>query len=180
MPQLYPGRRYTRDRAPLQILRGYYPTEPGHLSVTATPKIGEGIKEGMAITLDSNKEWIKAVTAGNLTVLSKSVFVARQDQDNPAVQASGKLVGLDCSGQFEFQTGYVVPDTFTLDMEITIAAGGLFAKALTGNKVVGKVSALGAGAGGLIAYAGLMAPTAAVADSATLQFKTVAHYIKAV
>jgi hypothetical protein len=132
----------------------------------------------MAITLDVNNEWVKATTA-NETSLTKSVFVARQDQDNPAVQASGKLTGLDCSGQFEFQTGYVAADTYALDMEISVLNGGEFQKAAIGDKVVGKVSALGSGAGGLIPYAGLILPTSSAATSATLQFKTCAHYVKA-
>lgn len=180
MPQLYPGRRYTRTKAPLGILRGYRPTEPGHLSVTATPKDGEAIKQGMAITLDSNGEWVKAATAAK-TTLSASVFVARQDQDDPAVQASGKLTGLDCSGEFEFQTGYIVAATFARDSELTVETGGTgsFKLAVTGDVVRGKVSALGAGAGNLIAYAGLVPPTATAADAARVQFKTVAPYIKA-
>ncbi len=175
MPQLYPSRRYMRDRAPLGILRGYYPTEPGHLSVVAKPKDGEAIKEGMAITLDTNGEWVKATTA-NETSLTKSVYVARQDQDNPAVQAAGKLTGLDCSGTFEFQTGYVDAATYAIDDEIAVENGGTFRKATVGDKVVGKVSALGSGAGGLIAYSGLITPAT---NSERLQFKTVAHYLKA-
>jgi hypothetical protein len=179
MPQLYPGRRYTRTKAPLGILRGYRPTEPGHLSVTAKPKDGEAIKQGMAITLDNNGEWVKAPTAARAT-LTVSVFVARQDQDDPAVQASGKLTGLDCSGEFEFLTGYIVPNTFARDMELTVDPGtGNFAVATTGQKVVGKVSALGTGAGGLIAFDGLTPPTATAADAARVQFKTVAPYMKA-
>lgn len=179
MPQLYPGRRYTRAKAPLGILRGYRPTEPGHLSVTAKPKDGEAIKQGMAITLDSNGEWVKAPTAAR-TTLTVSVFVARQDQDDPAVQASGKLTGLDCSGTFEFQTGYVVAATFAKDAELTIEPGtGNFMLAASTHKVVGKVSALGDGAGGLIAYTGLTPPTATAADAARVQFKTVPAYIKA-
>jgi len=179
MPQLYPGRRYTRAKAPLGIPRGYYPTEPGHLSVTAKPKDGEAIKQGMAITLDNNGEWVKAPAAAR-TSLTKSVYVARQDQDDPAVQASGKLTGLDCSGTFEFQTGYIVAATFALDTELTIEDGtGNFKVAAANDKVVGRVSALGTGAGGLIAYPGLVPPTATAADAARVQFKTVPAYIKA-
>lgn len=197
MPQLYPGRRYTRPKAPLQILRGYYPTEPGHLSVTATPKTGEGIYQGMAITKDANGEWVKATTA-NKTSLTTSVFIARHDQDDPAVQASGKLVGLDCSGSFEVQTGYALAGSYALDVEVAVEGGGVtgnFKVAATGDKVVGKVSAIGMAANGLIAYggksfqgaipvgtvdsAGLVTPTALRVDAARLQFKTVAHYIKA-
>lgn len=188
MPQLYPGRRYTRAKAPLQILRGYYPTEPGHLSVTAKPKDGEAIKQGMAITLDSNNEWVKAPAAARTgadaalraVALKTSVFIARQDQDDPAVQASGKLVGLDCSGQFEVLTGYIVPGTFALDAELTIEDGtGFFKLAAADDKVVGRVSGLGTGAGFLVAYSGLVPPTATAADAARVQFKTVQSYIKA-
>ncbi len=179
MPQLYPGRRYTRTKAPLGFPRGYRPTEPGHLSVTATPKDGEAIKQGMAITLDVNGEWVKAPTAA-ATDLAVSVFVARQDQDDPAVQASGKLTGLDCSGQFEFLTGYAVAATYAVDSELTVEAGtGNFKLAVADDKVVGKVSATGDAAGGLIAYTGLIPPTVSAATAARLQFKTVPAYIKA-
>lgn len=179
MPQLYPGRRYTRPKAPLQIIRGYYPTEPGHLSVTAKPKDGEGIFQGMAICLDTNGEWVKAPAAAR-TTLSKSVYISRHDQEDPAVQASGKLVGLDCSGSFEVQTGYVLAGTFSRDAEITIddATGNFKLATVTGDKVVAKVSALGSGAGGLIAYSGLVPPTATAAAAARVQFKTVAPYTK--
>lgn len=180
MPQLYPGRRYTRAKAPLGIPRGHYPTEPGHLSVTAKPKDGEAIKQGMAITLDNNGEWVKAPAAAE-TTLALSVYVARQDQDDPAVQASGKLTGLDCSGSFEFQTGYIVANTFALDSELTAAGDGSgnFKLAQAGDIVRGKVSALGDGAGGLISYPGLVLPTATAADAARIQFKTVPAYLKA-
>lgn len=179
MPQLYPGRRYTRAKAPLQILRGYYPTEPGHLSVTAKPKDGEAIFQGMAICLDNNGEWVKAPAAAR-TTLSKSVFIARQDQEDPAVQSSGKLTGLDCSGTFEVQTGYVVAGTFTRDAEITIddATGNFKLAGATGDKVIGQVTAVGSGVGGLIAYSGLVPPTATAAAADRVQFKTVAHYTK--
>ena len=179
MPQLYPGRRYVRAKAPLQILKGYYPTEPGHLSVTAAPKLDEGIKQGMAIVRVAG-EWVKATTAAK-TTLATSVFIARHDQDDPAVQASGKLVGLDCSGEFEVQTGYVVAATFAIDSEITVEGGGVtgnFKLAVAGDIVHGKVTATGTGAGGLIAYPGLVLPTTPAADSEMLQFKTVAAYVK--
>ena len=178
MPQLYPGRRYTRAKAPLQIIRGYNPTEPGHLSVTAKPKDGEGIFQGMAICLDNNGEWVKAPAVAR-TTLSKSVYISRHDQEDPAVQASGKLVGLDCSGSFEVQTGYVIAGTFSRDAEITIDdATGNFKLAAVADKVVAKVSALGSGAGGLIAYSGLVPPTATAAAAARVQFKTVTPYTK--
>lgn len=180
MPQLYPGRRYTRAKAPLQILRGYHPTEPGHLSVTAKPKDGEAIFQGMAICLDNNGEWIKAPVAAR-TTLSKSVFISRHDQEDPAVQASGKLVGLDCSGEFEVQTGYVVAGTFAIDTEITIddGTGNFKIAGATGDKVVGKVSARSAaGTGGLIPYSGLTPPTATAVAAERLQFKTCPHYTK--
>ena len=187
MPQLYPGRRYTRPKAPLQILRGYYPNEPGHLSVTAKPKDGAGIYQGMAITLNNDGEWIKAKigavpgAAGwsDAKGLSTSIFIARHDQEDPAVQASGKLTGLDCSGSFEVQTGYVVAATFGRDSEITVADGtGEFKLAVSGDHVVGRVSAVGGGAGGLIEYAGLVPPTATKVAAERLQFKTVANYTK--
>lgn len=187
MPQLYPGRRFARAKAPLQIIRGYYPTEPGHLSVTATPKDGEGIKQGMAITLDNDGLWVKAPatarTGADATALAvalkTSVFISRHDQDDPAVQASGKLVGLDCSGQFEVQTGYVVSANFVLDSELTVeAATGNFVLAVPGDKIVGRVSAKGDLSTGLFSYTGLVPPTAVPADAARLQFKTVQSYIK--
>lgn len=191
MPQLYPTRRYTRAKAPLGIVRGYSPTDPGRLSVTAEPKLGEGIKQGMAITLDNNGQWVKAPSNAS-TALNISVFVARQDQDDPAVQSSNKLTGLDCSGSYELLTGYVVAGTYGLDAELTIEPGtGNFTLATTGKKVVGKVSKVGNGLGGLIAWAptpsgrsggtapGSIPPTATAADAARLQFKTVQAYLKA-
>lgn len=180
MPPLYPGRRYARAKAPLQIVRGYRPTEPGHLSVTASPKDSEDIKQGMAITLDSDGKWIKA-TGLAVSDVSVSVYVARQDQDDPAVQASGKLTGLDCSGEFEFLTGYFVSGTnYMRDSELTIQAGtGCFKLATTtGDKVVGKVSATGSAADRTVPYVGLTPPTATIAGAARLQFKTVPAYKK--
>ena len=178
MPQLYPGRRYLRTKAPLQIVRGYYPTEPGHLSVTAKPKDAEGIAQGMAICLDNNGQWIKADAAAR-THLSRSVYVARQDQDDPAVQSSGELVGLSLAGKIELLTGYIVAGTFALDSEITVEAGtGNFIAAIGSDKVVAKVSAIGAGAGGLIPYTGLTPPTDTAAHAARIQIKTVAAYTK--
>lgn len=172
-----PGRRFYRARMPLQILTGYYPTEPVKLSCLAKPKDDEGICQGMAIVKDVNGEWVKAVDA-DATVLNKSVYIARQDQDDHAVQNCGKLVGLDCSDKYEVQTGYVEDlssGSFAVDQELTVGNGGLFVLATTGDQVVAKVTAIGTGEDGRIDIGGL---TRAATNTLVLQFKTCASYAK--
>ncbi len=171
------ARRIYRARMPLQIIIGYYPTEPVKLSSLAKPKDGEAIYSGMAIVKDSNGEWIKALDA-NATALNKSVYIARQDQDDHAVQACSKLVGLDCSDRFEVQSGYVEDlssGAFEVDQELTVGTGGLFVRAEVGDQVVAKVSAIGTGADGLIDIGGL---SRAATSTLVLQFKTCAPYVK--
>jgi hypothetical protein len=162
---------------PLQILKGYTPTEPVKLSCLAKPKDAEGIYQGMAIVKDVNGEWVKAAAA-DATALNKSIYIARQDQDDHAVQNCGKLVGLDCSDKYEVQTGYVEDlssGAWTVDQELTVGNGGLFVRAAVGDQVVGQVTAIGTGEDGRIDIGGL---TRAASNTLVLQFKTVARFVK--
>ncbi len=178
MPLLYPGRRFNREKAPVRVIRGYYPTEPRRNSKTAAPKDGEDIKQGMALTLDNNGEWVKAVAAAS-TDVKVTVYVARQDQDDPAVQASGKLTGMELTYDLELQTGYIVAGTFAVDSELTVEADtGNFKLATADERVVAKVSALGTGAGGLFEYTGIPS-TETLEDAVLVQFKAAAPYIRA-
>lgn len=173
---LYPNKRFIRAKVPLNVLVGWTPTQPLKLQGIAKPKDGEAILSGMAIAKDGNGEWVKTV-AGDTTSRTKSIFIAIQDQDDHAVQASGKLTALDCSDEYEVQTGYVnASGTYAVDAELAVMAGGIFKLAASGDKVVGKVTKVGNAANALIDL-GLTALAPSATDMKVIQFKTCAPYL---
>ena len=175
---LYTSRRVYRAKAPLQVLIGFSPTEPLKLAVTATPKLAEAILSGMAIAKDTNGQWVKALDA-DATIAKKSIFIALQDQDDLAVQSSGKLVGLDCSDSYEVQTGYfktLSSGAYAYDDQLSVGTGGVFAKAASGDYVRAKITLAGAETNGTINIGGV---TPCATDNTVIQMKTVAPYIMA-
>ena len=178
-------KRIPRAKVPMQVLRGFYPTEPNKLSSLAAPLdvdvTAEGlgyvaIKSGMAIVKATGLYrglaavgFRSAVAADALT--SAPIYIALHDADAHDVQAAGSLVGLDCSDKFEVQTGYSSGVTWALDDEVFVGAGGSFTNvAATGsNRVVGIVTAIGAGANNTIVTGG---KTPSASDMKVIQFKT--------
>lgn len=182
------SKRVLRDKLPVQVPIGFNPTEPVKLSSLAPSIDDEAIYEGMVLKkttgtvggVASQTGFAKAVDADQDTDVT--FYIATHDGDSHDVQASGKLVGLDCSDKFEIQTGYFdTTETWAVDDPLTVGTGGILIKA-AGNdgvtvgpgvdqRIVGYVTAVGDGIGNSIAYVG-KTPSCAVADAVMLQFKT--------
>jgi hypothetical protein len=172
-------RRFQRERLPIQVLIGFNPTEPLKLSYLAPPIDGQGIRQGMVLKrgtgnvagVSGTAGFLKTVTADSTS--TASLFIALHDQDSHDVQAAGKLVGLDCSDDFEIRSGYFDPDeTWALDDPLTAGDGGILVKAGEGDTVLGYISAIDAGdAKGRIRYTG-KTPSCPAADAFMIQFKT--------
>jgi hypothetical protein len=174
-----------RAKLPLQVLRGFYPTEPSKLSSLAEPLNANDIKSGMVIVKNPSGKWIRAQVADSILDetggTTKSFYIALTDADALDVQASGKLVGLDCSDTFELQSGYFDKSVvWAVGDKLTVGANGTLAKAVAnateGVQVIGEVTEIGADLpgpdGNPIPYAGF-APSCPAADAYLLQFKTV-------
>ena len=162
--------RFTRAKVRLQVLIGFNPTEPVKLSSLAAP--AATIKSGQVLKKAIGK-FTPAIAADRLT--KTSFFIALHDSDDHDVQASGKLVGLDCSDTYELQTGYFSGSTFLLDDALTVAADGNLAVAVTGDVIVARISAVptdkdGAPLGNGIFTSGGLTPSAA--DQNVIQIKT--------
>lgn len=178
-----PNKRFVRDRLPIQVIRGNYPTEPGKLSSLAPPIDDEAIRSGMLLVKDTGlvdgtstagafRKTVAATDAAVDTNENTSYFIARHDQDGHDVQASGGLVGLDCSDDYEIQTGYFDDQiTYAVDMPLTAGDGGVFTEAGEGDVVVAYITKVGSGTGNSIAYVGNTPPTAR-ADAEYIQLKT--------
>lgn len=184
-----------RAKLPLQVLRGFYPTEPTKLSSLAAPLNANDIKSGMVILKDNTGNWVRAQAANALYAenagVSKSFFIALTDADALDVQASGKLVGLDCSDTFELQSGYFDKTVVWVEGDkLTVGVNGTLVKAAAhateATQVIGIVTAVGPsvdadgvdlpGVGNPIPYVGFT-PSCAAADAYMLQFKTVDQVI---
>jgi hypothetical protein len=180
------NRRIARARVPMQVLRGFNPTEPGKLSLLAAPIDGQAIQSGMVIVRGtgtvngkaSQQGWLKAQAADSIGATGAneviSYFLALHDQDSHDVQASGGLVGLDCSDDYEVQTGYFVKSgSYVFNSPLTCGADGQVTLAtVTNANILGYVTRVGSGANGQIPYVGKTPPTANAADAEVLQFKT--------
>lgn len=176
-------KRVFRDKLPLEILRGNYLTEPTKLTSLAAAIDSEAIRSGMLIVkatgevagISTPGSWRKAVAADALVAASESLsfYIAVHDQDSHDAQAAGGIVGLDCSDDFEIQTGYFDSGvTWALNMPVTAdAAGVLTEAATTGDVIVGYVTAVGGGTGNSLAYVG-KTPSTLAANSDVLQIKT--------
>jgi hypothetical protein len=175
------NKRFTRAKVPMQVVRGFYPTEPNKLSSLATPldpaaTFGVAIKSGMAIVRGTGsintvagKEGFRNAVATDAT-LQVPIFIALHDADAHDVQASGSLVGLDCSDKFEVQTGYYDPATlWGVNDLVAVGAGGTFKQAVSGDFIVGIVTAVGTGTNGTIISGGR---TPSATDMKVIQFKT--------
>lgn len=187
------NRRFTRDKVPLQVLIGFNPTEPVKLSSLAAPldtvepdgqSTGRiAIKSGMAIVKDGGYHYGVTTAAGfrpseaNDAQTSASVFIALPDASSLDVQASGKLVGLDCSDRFEVQTGYYDPAVmWEIDMPVTVGNDGVFTEADSGDTIVGYITAIGSGTNNTIVVPG---KTPSATDTKVIQFKTAQNGQKA-
>ena len=167
-------KRVFRDKLPLEILRGNYLTEPTKLTSLAAAADDAAIRSGMLIVKDAGS-WRKAVATDSIGAASetKAFYIAVHDQDSHDAQAAGGIVGLDCSDDFEIQTGYFDTDeTWVLGMPVTAGAGGILVEAdATGDAIIGYVTAIGSGTGNSLAYAG-KTPSTLAANSDVLQIKT--------
>ncbi len=177
----YSTRRFLRAKLPVQVLRGFSPTEPHKLSSLAEPVNATDIKSGMAIVKDGNGKWVRAQAADAEFARGstpKSIYIALQDADSLDVQASGKLVGLDCSDKYEIQTGYFKQDdVWAVGDKVTVGANGIFVKAAqdatNDTQYIGEITAVGdVDTTNAIAYVGYT-PSCAAADATLIQFKTV-------
>jgi hypothetical protein len=173
------NKRFIRAKAPMQVLIGFSPTEPVKLSSLAAPLDlavgGVAIKSGMAIVKDSGTVNGVAVTEGFRNAEAadatngKAIYIALHDADSHDVQASGKLVGLDCSDKYEVLTGYFAAGTYALDDPLYVGADGVFTNVAPApsSKVVGYISAVGTGNG---LFVGGKTPSAL--DMNMIRFKT--------
>lgn len=181
-----------RAKLPLQVLRGFSPTEPtGKLSSLAAPLTATDIKSGMVMVKDANGKYIPAVALDALFTenggVGKSFYIALSDADALDVQASGSLVGLDCSDTFELQSGYFDKTVvWAVGDKLAAGDGGNLVKATahatSAKAIIGEVTAIGtgldssgadiAGVGNPIPYIGFT-PSCLAADAWMLQFKTI-------
>jgi hypothetical protein len=165
------NKRFTRAKVRLQVLIGFNPTEPVKLSSLAPPN--GVIKSGQVIKKVTGK--FNPTVVGDKTTKA-SFFIALHDSDDHDVQASGKLVGLDCSDTYELQTGYFTGTTFSLDDALTVAADGkLIVTTTTNDVIVARISAVptdkdGAPVGNGIFTSGGLTPSAT--DQNVIQIKT--------
>ena len=178
-------RRVYRDKVPMQVLRGFYPTEPSKLSLSLAPIDAEAIKSGMVIKrstgtvggVASQPGFAKAVStdtdAPAVGAPAVQIFLALHDQDSHDVQAAGVLVGLDCSDDYEVQTGYFnAASTYAIGDPLSVSAtDGSVDLAGNGDVIIGYITAVGGNANGSIPYVG-KTPSTAVANSDVIQFKT--------
>lgn len=182
------SRRFLRDRLPLQILRGFYLTEPGKLTFLAPPATNEvdEIKSGMLLVVAdvvvngaTVKGFRRAQIADNST--AQTFYIAVHDANNLNVQASGLLVGLDCSDTFEVQTGHFLTGadvSYSRDLALTAGANGVVKAATNGDIIIGYVSAVGTNSNGSFPYVGLTPGLTDPANATMLQFKTAQSGIK--
>jgi hypothetical protein len=178
-----------RKALPVQVLTGFYPTEPVKLSYLAAPEPGVTILSGMAMKkvngTDHKGQPVKVfrpTEAGDAAAAPHSQFyIALHDDDSHDVQQSGKLVGLDCSDSFELLTAHFTAPgggSFDVDDPLTVGANGRFRLAEEGEVVVGYITAKGGNADGSHAWQGATPPVDV--DDVTsfksyIQMKTARH-----
>lgn len=165
-------KRFKRAKLPMQVLRGFNPTEPTKLSSLAPPKADEEIYAGMVMVKEAGEFRIAtSAEAASATSEGTSFYIALHDYDSHDVQASGGLVGLDCSDDYEIQTGYFDPDiTWAVDLPVTVGDDGVLTEAVTaGHVILGYVTAVGAGTNNAIPYVG---KTPSAEDTLVIQIKT--------
>jgi hypothetical protein len=176
------NKRVYRDKVPMQVLRGFNPTEPGKLTSLAPPIDDEAIRSGMVIVkatglvngVNTAGAFQKAQSTDAPVAASESTsfYLALHDQDSHDVQAAGGLVGLDCSDDYEVQTGYF--DTgvvWAIDMPLTLGDDGVVTEATSGDVIIGYVTKVGDGTNNVIEYVG-KTPSTTAANSTVVQFKT--------
>ena len=103
---------YARSKPRVQILKGWDPNEPRTRTRSAPVKSGVTVLSGEILALewvsaDSEWQWVLA-DRSNAEHRKQAPYIAQDDSVDPDVRASGQLVGLSCSGQFEVQTAYYV------------------------------------------------------------------------
>jgi hypothetical protein len=172
------SKRIFRAKLPVQVPRGFNPTEPDKLSSSAPPIDGEAIYSGMVMVKAtglvggvSTAGAFEKAQADQSQLLDKSFYIAIHDQDSHDVQASGRLVGLDCSDNYEILTGYFDSGvTWALDMPLTVGNDGIVTEADTaGNVIIGYITKIGGGTNNAIEYVG---KTASASSTLMIQFKT--------
>lgn len=175
------SRRIMRDYVPMQVIRGFEPTEPQKLSSLAPPIDDEAIRSGMVLVKATGLvngtntagafQKAAATDAPSSASESKSFYLALHDQDSHDVQAAGGLVGLDCSDEYEVQTGYFDTGvTWAVDMPLTVGAGGIVTEATTeGDVIIGYITKIGSGTHNAIEYVG---KTPSATNTLVVQFKT--------
>ena len=177
-------RRVKRARVPIQVIRGENPTEPVRLSSLAPPIDDEEIRSGMVLVKDTglvngantDGAFRKTVAATDSLVATNehtSYFIARHDQDSHDVQQAGGLVGLDCSDDYEIQSGYFDKEvTYQLDTPLTADDDGEITEATAGTVIIGYITKIGSGTGNSLPYVGKTPSTGTLANAEVIQFKT--------
>jgi len=124
-----------RAKLHLRVLQGWDGNGSNSLFVNAKPKVGEAIYSGMAVVLDDNGEWVKAL--GDATT---PVFVAWEDQDSPDVQGSGVLKAFPVYGGFKIQTGYFSMENGQLaeglEVTVSVSNAGYFCRRTADTQVL--------------------------------------------
>lgn len=173
-------KRFIRAKVKMQVLRGFYPTEPNKLSSLAapldvTPGTDVAIKSGMPIVKKTGTYRGLAVTGFRNceaadAISGVPVYLALHDADAHDVQAAGSLVGLDCSDKFEVQTGYYDPAiVWQLNDPLMVGPDGVLTLAVATRFIVGYITAVGTGTNNTIITGG---KTPSATDMKVIQFKT--------
>lgn len=110
---------YQRSTPKLRILRGDIPTLPSQRSRRYAPKAGEGILSGHLISYSvADQAWVKGMSSGGIP------FLAREDDTEYDVLASGVLTGLSLADPVRVQTAFFVSGTYLPNDPLTPATGG--------------------------------------------------------
>jgi len=123
------------------------------------------------LVVRDGSEW-RPSTAADATSARLSFYLAYQSDESHDVQAAERLVGLDCSDDYEVQTGYYADEDYAVDDPLTAGEAGQVTIARFGDVIIGQVTRVGTAANNALAYAGRTPPTATIAAAAMLQFKT--------
>jgi hypothetical protein len=129
---------YQRATPKLRILRGDIPTLPSQRSQRHAPKPGEDILSGMLISYKiADQAWVKGLSDGAIP------FLAREDDTEYDVLASGVLTGLSLADPVRVQTAFFVSGVYVPGDLLTPATGGDVGKlkvGASGDPLVGIVS----------------------------------------
>ncbi len=131
---------YERATPILRVLRGELMTLPSQRSQRHAPKAGQDIKSAMLISYDiSDDAWVKGMSDGSIP------YLAREDDTEYDVLASGVLTGLSLADPVRVQTGFFDAGTYAIGTPVTWSTGtaGNIKEAATTDTIIGYVASPG-------------------------------------